>query len=353
MKKHLLPIILVFAMMLSFTACAVRKSIDNHLPTPTEKESEEQPVSGVREGTDTVYASETGKETEPATEKETEKVTEQVTEKVTEKVTEPETEPVTEPPAPETLPYADEWEKYDNSDPNIVNGWGPGNVGACWAGDEDLPYGRPSAARWAQNKYGSLWGDYIFSESTDKVITLTLDCGEPTANTGKILDTLKEKGVHATFFLTMPFILAEPQSVQRMIDEGHTIGNHTVNHKMMPTLSIEEQTNEIMGVHNYVKEHFGYEMHLMRFPQGAHSERCLALMKSLGYRSVQWTFAYGDYNIYNQPDPEWALNHILSNVCPGSIFLLHNGSDTNAAILGDVIDGVRAAGYTFSDGYPK
>ncbi len=342
MKKHLLPIILVFALMLSFTACAVRKSIDNHLPTPTEKESGEQPVSVVREGTDTVFASETGKETEPATEKETEKATEQDTEKVTEKVTEPETEP----PVPETLPPVDDWLIYDNE----VQGWWSGGV---WAGDEDIPYGRPSWPRSRQKEIGKYWADCIFSESTDKVITLTFDCGYYNGNTGKILDQLKERGVHATFMLTLDYLKSAPDMVQRMIDEGHTLGNHTTTHPVMPSLSIAEQTNEIMTVHNYVKEHFGYEMHVMRFPEGKYSERSLALMQSLGYRSAFWSFAYGDYDTNNQPPLDTSLQLVVDSIHPGALYLLHDCSTTNTAILGDFLDQAYAMGYTFSDGYPK
>ena len=66
-----------------------------------------------------------------------------------------------------------------------------------------------------------------------------------------------------------------------MIDEGHTVGNHTCNHKNMPSLSLEEQTNEIMVLHNLVKDNFGYEMKLFRFPEGSTSEQSLGLVESL------------------------------------------------------------------------
>ena len=154
MKKHLLPLILIFALMLSFTACAVRKSIDNRIPETVGKDYAEKPSPVVPDDTGSV----------PETGNETEKVTERVTEKVTDKVT----EPVTEPPAPETVPPTDDWTKYDNE----VQGWWSGGV---WAGDEDLPYKRPSWPRYSQNQIGKYWADCIFSESLDPVITLTFD----------------------------------------------------------------------------------------------------------------------------------------------------------------------------------
>ena len=153
--------------------------------------------------------------------------------------------------------------------------------------------------------------------------------------------------------LTMDYLKTAPEMVQRMIDEGHTLGNHTVHHKVMPSLSISEQTSEIMEVHNYVKDHFGYEMHVMRFPEGKYSERSLALMQSLGYRSAFWSFAYGDYNTDAQPALDSSLQLLIDSIHPGALYLLHDCSTTNTAIIGDFIDQARALGYSFSDGYPK
>ena len=75
----------------------------------------------------------------------------------------------------------------------------------------------------------------------------------------------------------------------------------------MPSLSLEEQTNEIMVLHNLVKDNFGYEMKLFRFPEGSTSEQSLGLVESLGYQSVFWSFHYLDYNSDAQKDPAEAL----------------------------------------------
>lgn len=137
-----------------------------------------------------------------------------------------------------------------------------------------------------------------------------------------------------------------------MIDEGHTVGNHTCNHKNMPSLSLEEQTNEIMVLHNLVKDNFGYEMKLFRFPEGSTSEQSLGLVESLGYQSVFWSFHYLDYNSDAQKDPAEALQLCMDSIHPGAIYLLHAKSATNTQILGEWIDAVRAAGYEFGGGLP-
>ena len=101
-----------------------------------------------------------------------------------------------------------------------------------------------------------------------------------------------------------------------------------------------------------MKENYGYEMWLFRYPTGKFSEQSLALVNSLGYASVFWTFAYLDYDVNNQPDEAEALQKLKDKICPGSIMLLHGESQTNANILGEFIDWGRAEGYTFAPFYP-
>lgn len=200
-----------------------------------------------------------------------------------------------------------------------------------------------------------LYGKYnaLFLEDTSKnVIYLTMDEGYEAGFTPQILQTLREKNVKATFFVTKEFYDSNPEYIQQMIDDGHTVGNHTCNHKNMPTLSLEEQTNEIMVLHNIIKEQFGYEMKLFRFPEGSTSEQSLGLVESLGYKSVFWSFHYLDYNSDAQKDPAETLQLCMDSIHPGAIYLLHAKSATNTQILGDWIDAVRAAGYEFGGGLP-
>ena len=181
----------------------------------------------------------------------------------------------------------------------------------------------------------------------EKVINLTFDQGYENGFTGKILDTLKEKGVKATFFVVGDYAEREPELVRRMIDEGHTVGSHSVNHYSMPELSEEEAVSEIMDLHRYVLENFGIQMNLFRPPKGEYSERSLAITSDLGYKTVLWSFAYADWDTDDQPDPDTALQKLIDRAHPGAIYLLHSVSETNAMILGDFIDAMLAEGYTF------
>lgn len=221
---------------------------------------------------------------------------------------------------------------------------------------ELVPYGygaevddknRPGGCTWYDKKWGQYAADFIHPDSN--YVFLTFDEGYEYGFTPRILDTLKEKNVKAVFFCTMDFVKSHPELVRRMIDEGHVVGNHSLTHpaKGIPTLSVEDQIKEVDEVTRYVKENFNYDMYLFRFPEGAFSEQSLAIVQSLGYRSVFWSFAHRDWYTDDQPDVQESLQNALAKVHGGEIFLLHAVSETNTEMLADLIDGVRAKGYEF------
>ena len=204
---------------------------------------------------------------------------------------------------------------------------------------------RPIYAQDQQNEFGK-HGMTAITDDLD-TIYLTFDEGyEYGNNTSKILDVLKEKNCTATFFVTIHYVEAHPDLVRRMIDEGHVVGNHTAYHPDMTTITSDRAVREIMVLHNYVLEHFGYEMKTFRPPTGAYSVKSLEIAKRLGYQTVEWSFAYEDWDTGKQPEKEYAYNYITDRTHGGAIYLLHAVSTTNAEILGDVIDYWRGEGYT-------
>lgn len=219
-----------------------------------------------------------------------------------------------------------------------------------WGQGGDLDeYNRPAGCLQYQEKYGMYNAWFIKDEPEKKVIYLTMDEGYEYGCSNRILDTLKEKNVHVVFFVTKPYAEDNPELVQRMIDEGHEVGNHSVTHPAagLPSQDIETQTYEINENHRYIKEQFGYDMHLFRYPAGKFSQQSIALINNLNYKSVFWSFAYLDYDVENQPNPAESLQKTIDKLHPGAIYLLHAESETNTQILGDFIDQARAQGYEF------
>lgn len=187
----------------------------------------------------------------------------------------------------------------------------------------------------------------IYRENTDKKnIYLTFDEGYENGYTGIILDVLKAKGVKAAFFVTAPYVKENPDLIKRMAREGHIIGNHTVNHPSMPSVTDNEKLkNELFEldrlVYGVCRQHTRY----LRPPKGEYSERTLALSRDFGYTNVFWSDAYVDWN--NDVSREKAHDTVTKNFHPGEVLLLHAVSKGNADALGDIIDTAHRQGYEF------
>lgn len=215
--------------------------------------------------------------------------------------------------------------------------WGCGNI---------ENHQKPNEPLTLQNKYENLGASWLLKD--DKKVCLTFDEGYENGYTPQILDTLKEKNVKAIFFVTYDFVKDNPALIKRMIKEGHIVGNHTYRHYTMDEVSKEVAEEEIIYLHNYVKENYNYTMSYFRFPKGEFSQRVLGMVNDLGYKSVFWSFAYADWNPDEQMDEEKALKHIIESTHPGEIMLLHAVSKTNANILSKVIEETQKQGYKFT-----
>lgn len=220
---------------------------------------------------------------------------------------------------------------------NEKKGWGQGRQ----MNDQN----RPITCDSYQPKYGDL-GALFIMPADEKKMHLTFDNGYENGYTTPILDALKEKDCKVVFFVTMDYVKKNPELIQRMIDEGHAIGNHTVKHKSMPTISAEEVVEEITGLHNYMVENYNYRMTLLRPPMGEFSSRTLAIAQSLGYKSVLWSYAYLDYDVDKQMGVEAAFPKVTAAAHNGAIYLLHAVSKDNAEMMPDLIDNFRENGYS-------
>ena len=188
----------------------------------------------------------------------------------------------------------------------------------------------------------------IYMGNNDKkLIYLTFDLGYEAGYTSKILEVLKQNDVKATFFITAHYVNTSSDIVKRMIDEGHIVGNHTVNHKSMPTCSLDTIKKEVMDLHSAIYDKFGYEMKFIRPPKGEYSERTVAYTNTLGYTSVMWSFAYDDWDEAKQGRESYGKKKILDNLHNGEVMLLHATSKDNSNILDEVIKEIKNQGYEF------
>ncbi len=227
---------------------------------------------------------------------------------------------------------AEEYESY----PNTMYGWGlKKNVNAP-----------PEVPENIQNLLAAYGGIYI--DHTPRTLYLTFDEGYENGYTAKILDVLKENNVKAAFFVTGPYLEKETELVKRMFDEGHVVGNHTVNHPSMPRLdSTEAVAKEMTELNEMCQEKYGQTMHFFRPPRGEYSERTLKISQDLGYTNVFWSFAYKDWETDNQKGTDYAYEQITKGVHDGAVLLLHAVSKDNAEVLDRVIKDLKSEGYRF------
>ncbi|MBU7007882.1 delta-lactam-biosynthetic de-N-acetylase [Phosphitispora fastidiosa] len=191
-------------------------------------------------------------------------------------------------------------------------------------------------------KYDALF----MGDNSKKQVTLTFDLGyEKEGLTPRILKILKENNVKASFFVTTHWIEKEPQLARQLISEGHIMGNHTVKHKSLPTLSDNEVKEEILGWEKVAKDAAGYKIKhkYMRPPMGEYSERTLKLTRDMGYRTAFWSVAIKDW--LPMEGPQEAIKGITAQLHNGAVVLLHGNSEDVVEGLDRIIKEIRKRGY--------
>ena len=188
------------------------------------------------------------------------------------------------------------------------------------------------------------------ADDGDKVIYLTFDAGYENGNIVKTLDILRDENVPAAFFILDTMLYKSEELVRRMINEGHTVANHTATHPDMSRIASKDAfAEELQALERQYKDLIGSDMpKLYRPPQGKFSEENLRQAHEMGYHTFFWSLAYVDWYVDKQPSREEALNKLTSRIHPGAIVLLHSTSSTNAAVLDELLTRWKAMGYTIA-----
>ena len=190
-------------------------------------------------------------------------------------------------------------------------------------------------------------GGYYMDQTMPKALYLTFDEGYENGFTAKILDILQAEQVPAAFFVTGPYLKNQTELVQRMIDEGHIVGNHTVNHLNLPQQTAETVQKELENLNRECEKIYGVSMNYMRPPEGEYSEKVLKVAEDMGYKTIMWSFAYKDWDINTQKGGDYAFSQVTPYLHDGAILLLHAVSSDNASALERIIEYAREQGYEF------
>jgi peptidoglycan/xylan/chitin deacetylase (PgdA/CDA1 family) len=158
--------------------------------------------------------------------------------------------------------------------------------------------------------------------SGPKSVALTFDDGPNPDATPLILDALAERGVRATFFILGRHAEQWPELVRRVAAEGHSIGNHGYFHRKLHFRSPTYVRNDLTLGTRAIEQIAGVHPRLFRAPHGFRSPWVTPIARSLGQRTVGWSFGVWDSD---RPGRDVIVERILNGAKPGSILLLHDG----------------------------
>jgi peptidoglycan/xylan/chitin deacetylase (PgdA/CDA1 family) len=181
-------------------------------------------------------------------------------------------------------------------------------------------------------------------------ILLTFDDGPVPESTEIILSELSKHKIKALFFCVGDNIRKHPELANTILSEGHSIGNHTFNHKILKTLSYKDKIQQIKSFNHLMKEEFDYEVKYFRPPHGKFQLSTNNLLKQFNLQNVMWSLLTYDYK-NNFGLVKFAVTNFLNK---NSIVVLHD-SLKSKEIIKDSISFItdEAAKKNFSFGEPS
>ncbi|WP_240792212.1 MULTISPECIES: polysaccharide deacetylase family protein [unclassified Salinibacterium] len=185
-------------------------------------------------------------------------------------------------------------------------------------------------------------------DTNDRVVALTFDDGPTEADAAAVLDALAERGVLATFYLNGREIVANPDAVQRIIADGHEIGNHTWSHRSMTFVTFDTVADEVESTDSAIRA-AGYKGPVTFRPPFGNKLLTLPLYLARHDRlTVTWDVSTEDFSGAEQSSAD-IVDGIVATTRPGSIILLHPwfGRTASQEAIGEVIDRLLAEGYRF------
>lgn len=180
-------------------------------------------------------------------------------------------------------------------------------------------------------------------ECEGKKAAITFDCAWGADDIPRILETLRDENVKATFFLVGRWAEKNPEAVRRIAAEGHDVANHSYSHFRMGSLDLSQIRNEISICTVKLAEISGKRSDLFRPPYGDYNNQVVAAAREMGLYTIQWSVDSLDW----KPGISQAeiKCRIQSKVKPGSIILFHNDTPHTANMLPDVIHSLKSRGY--------
>ncbi|WP_431677098.1 polysaccharide deacetylase family protein [Kitasatospora sp. KL5] len=174
-------------------------------------------------------------------------------------------------------------------------------------------------------------------------VALTFDAG-PSEYTPGLLDILKRENAHATFFmLGKNHVVEHPDTVRRIVAEGHEPANHTWTHRILTEIPSAEARAEISRTQDAVERITGRRPVLMRPPQGRTDDEVSRICAELGVAQVLWSVTAKDYDTN---DSALIQQRVLDQVRRDGIILLHDIYPGTVPAVPGILAELHRRGYT-------
>jgi peptidoglycan/xylan/chitin deacetylase (PgdA/CDA1 family) len=176
-----------------------------------------------------------------------------------------------------------------------------------------------------------LFNNFIWKTSNNKIL-LTFDDGPTEAATLKILSILRTNHLKAVFFCVGNNIKNQQALAERILSDGHTIANHTMNHKLLTKMNREKSIREISAFNNLLKEKFNYSVKYFRPPYGRFNLKTNGILKELNLECVMWNLLTYDYE-NNIEKVKYVIDNYLKE---NSILVFHDSIKCDDIIEGSL-----------------
>ena len=197
-------------------------------------------------------------------------------------------------------------------------------------------------------------GTIYHINTLNKAVALTFDDGPSPVWTPKILDELKKAGVKATFFMIGEHVEKYPDVARRVAEEGHEIGNHTIDHHVLVYYKMDELEKEIKDNEKIIKTITGQTTRYFRPPKAWLTAKEKKKIREMGYKTVLWTLNSKDWVTF---DDKYIIRYILNHIKPGDIILFHDsggvftaeGGNRNETVktIAQLTQKLKEKGYSF------
>ena len=176
----------------------------------------------------------------------------------------------------------------------------------------------------------------------DVYIALTFDDG-PSSHTERLMEILRERGIHATFFVVGKQVKYHPELIVRLQQEGHEIGNHTYSHKSLRHLSVDAQRSEILSVQESLRK-LGVHSRYIRPPYGNFDANTVAIAKAEGADIMLWSIDSMDWSKRASIEN---MKTLISGQKLRGVFLFHDTHEQTIEALPEILDRLIADGCQF------